>query len=375
MASDLRALYWPGAFRGLYQQLQAANAASAARVSELLAARQDWLLHGPARFGAPSDTSRRAARDALKAGKLVLSAPGDGKGGQRVTLDGRLEQATLEMSAILVRRAPGGGGGGGRPAVVLWGRQEGGRPRAVAAAAATAAVETAAAAAAAAAAGLTSAAAAAAARLCHLDPTPPPPTTPSQDLDEVQTILLLRRFAADTGATLVAAGAPAGEQASLDPATVVEVGRGAGCSRRSRRAGAAAVTCHSQAHRSWSRRRRRRRAPGRAAAAPSILPCPPCLPPQPSPPPPKVIEYYFSERLYLLKCLQFLAIAGEGVVPGRGPAARCLRGARQLRRRRRPPGSQPACHCVLGRGPASCARCEQLTPALPAPCRPARSRV
>jgi hypothetical protein len=105
MAADLRQLYWPGPFRGVYQQLQAANAASEPRLRELLAGRQDWLLLGLAKFQAPSDASRRAAQDAFKAGKLVLSAApaGEKGGGQRVTVEPRLEQAALELSAILVR--------------------------------------------------------------------------------------------------------------------------------------------------------------------------------------------------------------------------------------------------------------------------------
>lgn len=101
MASDLRSLYWPGPFRALYQQLQGANAASAQRLHELLAAREDWLLSGLPKFQGPSGASRAAARDAFKAGKLVLGGGGD-KGGQRVTLDARLEEAALAMSGVLV---------------------------------------------------------------------------------------------------------------------------------------------------------------------------------------------------------------------------------------------------------------------------------
>jgi hypothetical protein len=105
MSIELRQLYWPGPFRGLYQALQAANAASAPRVRELLSARQDWLLLGLAKFQPPSDAARAAAKDGFKAGKLVLSAAGAGEkgGGQRITLDARMETATLEMSAVLVR--------------------------------------------------------------------------------------------------------------------------------------------------------------------------------------------------------------------------------------------------------------------------------
>ncbi|GBF97595.1 hypothetical protein Rsub_10731 [Raphidocelis subcapitata] len=171
---DLRSLYWPGAFRGLYQQLQAADAATETRLRELLAARADWLLGGLPKFRPPGDDARSAARDAFKAGKLVLSSAagggggGEKGGGQRVTLDAKLEDATLQLSAIL-------------------------------------------------------------------------------DLNEVQTALLLRRFAADTGASPAAArGGAAGGQAALEAGRVVEV-----------------------------------------------------------------IEYYYSERLYLLKCLQFMAIAAE----------------------------------------------------------------
>ncbi|KIY92301.1 hypothetical protein MNEG_15662 [Monoraphidium neglectum] len=176
MAADLRQLYWPGPFRGVYQQLQAANAASEPRLRELLAGRQDWLLLGLAKFQAPSDASRRAAQDAFKAGKLVLSAApaGEKGGGQRVTVEPRLEQAALELSAIL-------------------------------------------------------------------------------DLDAVQTILLLRRFSADTGTQLApAAAANGGGPITLDAAVVLEI-----------------------------------------------------------------IDYYYSERLYLLKCLQYLTISGA-VLGGEG---------------------------------------------------------
>lgn len=48
-----------------------------------------------------------------------------------------------------------------------------------------------------------------------------------QDLDEVQTVLLLRRFAADMGTQLAPApGAAAGGQVVLEEARVVEVGGG-----------------------------------------------------------------------------------------------------------------------------------------------------
>jgi hypothetical protein len=122
MATDVRQLYWPGPFRGLYQQLQAASPATEPRLRELLASRQEWLLAGTARWRPPSDASRAAAADAFKAGKLVLGPPpaaaaaADGgaaqdkappaaaAAAQRVKVDPRLEQAALEMSAVLVRR-------------------------------------------------------------------------------------------------------------------------------------------------------------------------------------------------------------------------------------------------------------------------------
>lgn len=105
---DLRSLYWPGSFRALYQQLQAADAAAEPRLRELLAARADWLLGGLPKFQPPSEGARRDARDAFKAGKLVLAGGGDkggdkGGGAQRVTLDARLKDAALQLSAILVR--------------------------------------------------------------------------------------------------------------------------------------------------------------------------------------------------------------------------------------------------------------------------------
>jgi hypothetical protein len=214
MDTDLRALYWPGAWRALYQQLQAATPASEARLRELLGAREEWLLAGPARFQPPNDASRKTARDALKAGKLVLAAGGEGKGGgQRVTLDGRLEQASLEMSAILVGPGPGphrtaarrprssrcrGGARGRAP----------GRGRAAASPPAALAP--------------TPRFNVGAPLPLTLSTHPPGPLAP-QELDEVQTLLLLRRFAADTGAALAPPGAPAGGQAALEPARVVEV--------------------------------------------------------------------------------------------------------------------------------------------------------
>lgn len=107
MSTDLRHLYWPGPFRGLYQQLQAANAASEPQLRELLSSRQEWLLLGLSKFQPPREASRKTAQEAFKAGKLVLVAPPPGKkgGGQRVTLDARMEQAALELSAILVGAA------------------------------------------------------------------------------------------------------------------------------------------------------------------------------------------------------------------------------------------------------------------------------
>ena len=181
--TDLRGLYWPGPFRGLYQALQAASGAAAApRLRELLSARQEWLLGGLGKFKPPSAASRRAAEDAFKAGKLVLgaasaagagAASGGGSGGQRVTLDARMEQAALALSGVL-------------------------------------------------------------------------------GLDEVQTVLLLRRFAADTGARLAP---PPQEQQQQQQQQQVRLD------------------------------------------APQVA---------------DVLQYYYSERLYLLKCLQFLAAAAEG---------------------------------------------------------------
>lgn len=116
---DTRAKYWPGGWRALYQQLQAASAAGAPRLRELLDARAPWLLAGPCKFERPSAAARKEAQDAFKAGKLVLGAPSGDKaggaagggagGGQRMTLEPRMEHAALGLSTILVRpRRPHG---------------------------------------------------------------------------------------------------------------------------------------------------------------------------------------------------------------------------------------------------------------------------